>query len=588
MVQFNEEKQNKRLEELRHSEEETLVEMLSGKYDIPYMDLSRSSINTDSLRLIPEATAREVEAAIIDQVGKKLTVAVHSPNKPQVADLIQNLKERGYSSQIVMVSTQSLNRAWDMYKDISFTVETKAGVIDMSGDEIQKLLKDMHSLEDVKNQIEEVTHMKKSYRISRILEVMLSGAIVVDSSDIHIEPEEAYVRIRYRLDGVLTDVANVDLDTYHLMLSRIKLISGLKLNVRKSAQDGRFSITIDKMDVEVRTSVIPDAYGESVVLRILNPKNIKTALPELGIDSFLLEKLKKEIEKPSGMLLTTGPTGSGKTTTLYAFLATIHTPQIKIITIEDPVEYHLPGIVQTQVDGKKYTFESGLRAALRQDPDVIMVGEIRDREVAETAIHSALTGHLVFSTLHTNSAAGSLARLVGLGVDPKVIGSAVNVVMAQRLVRKLCARCKKEVPIEGEAKKDIEFVLGTIVRKDVVPAERKTMYVPVGCKECSNFGYKGRIGLYEAILVTEDIAGLLAKNPSEYDIWHAAAPQGILNMRQDGIMKVLHGITSLEEVERVVAIDADTELEQIELRKKVLGREEQEEDAGPLKGISGA
>lgn len=559
MVQFNEEKQNKRVEELRRKEEENLVEMLSAKYGIPYMDLSRVSINTDSLRLIPEATARTVEVAAINQVGKKLTLAVRSPNKQEVNDLVGNLKDRGYAVGLVMVSAESLARAWEMYKDISFAVETRAGVIDMSGDEIRKLLSELHSVEDVKNQIEEVLHMKKSFRISRILEVMLAGAITVGSSDVHIEPEEDHVRVRYRLDGVLTDIASLDHDTYHLILSRIKLISGLKLNVRKAAQDGRFSITIDKVEIEIRTSVIPDAYGESVVMRLLNPASIKTSLEDLGMDAYLLAKLKKEIHKPNGMILTTGPTGSGKTTTLYAFLSAIHTPQIKIITIEDPIEYHLSGIVQTQVDGKSYTFSSGLRAALRQDPDVIMIGEIRDEEVAETALHSALTGHLVFSTLHTNSASGSLPRLVGLGINPKVIGSAVNVVMAQRLVRKLCEHCRKEVSIEGEDKEAVESVLATIFRKEIVPEKRDVMWTAMGCNKCSSLGYKGRIGLHEAIFIDEAIADIVTKDPSQHEIEQAAHTQGILSMRQDGILKVLRGITSLSEVERVIAIDADAE-----------------------------
>ena len=554
MVEFDEEKQNKRLSELHRKEEEELAQMLSSRFGIEYLDLTQVSINTDALRLIPEETARELEVAAVAQIGKKLTLAVRSPNKQEITDLMNNLKDRGYACTLAMVSQKSLERAWAMYKDISFAVETKAGVIDISGDEIQKLLATLHTLDDVRNAIKEVLGMKKSYRISRILEVMLAGAIFAESSDVHIEPEEAQVRLRYRLDGVLTDIINFDLETYHLMLSRIKLVSGMKLNVRSSAQDGRFSISIDDQDTEVRTSVIPDAYGESVVMRLLNPENIRLSLPDLGMEPRLLEILLQEIKKPNGLIITTGPTGSGKTTTLYAFLRTILKPEIKIITIEDPVEYHLPGIVQTQIDGKKYTFSSGLRAALRQDPDVIMVGEIRDKEVAETAIHSALTGHLVFSTLHTNNAAGSIARLVGLGIDRKVIGSAVNVLMAQRLVRKLCDECKKKVPLEGANKTAVERVIGTIVDKKSIPEDLSSVYEPVGCQQCNSLGYKGRIGVYEAILIDEKIADLITKNPSEYDIMRAASTQGILTMRQDGVIKALHGITSLSEVERVISL----------------------------------
>lgn len=475
MVQFDEEKQEKRVEELKRREEEALIETLSAKYGVPYVDLSHVSINTDALRLIPEETAREIEVAVFEQTGKKLTLAVRSPTKQEVLDLAGNLKDRGYTTSIVMVTKQGLERAWDMYKDISFATETKAGVIDVSGGEMQKLLSDLETIEDVKNLIDDVLHMKKSHRISRILEVILSGAMFIGSSDVHLEPEEESVRLRYRLDGVLTDIINFDLDTYRLILSRIKLTSGLKLNVKNIAQDGRFSIAIDNTDTEVRTSVIPDAYGESVVMRILDPKNIQVSLNDLGINEHLLEILKREIHKPNGMLLTTGPTGSGKTTTLYSFLKEIHTPDVKILTIEDPIEYHLQGIVQTQVSDK-YSFGDGLRAALRQDPDVIMVGEIRDHEVAETAIHSALTGHIVFSTLHTNNAAGTFSRLIDLGINPKVLGSAITVSMAQRLVRKLCNECKKEVPISDEYRKISEDVIKTIVLAKNKPEKSDIMW----------------------------------------------------------------------------------------------------------------
>lgn len=555
MIEFNEEKQNKKIEELHHKEEEELAQMLSGKYGLQYLDLSRISINTDALRLIPEETARAVEAAIIDQTGKKLRVAVRSPQKQEVADLVTNLRDRGYSSELVMVSSVSLDRAWDMYKDISFAVETKSGVIDISGEEIKTLLESLHSLDDIRNAIEEVLHMNKSYRISRILEVMLAGAIFAGSSDVHLEPEEQTVRLRYRLDGVLADILSFDQETYHLILSRIKLVSGLKLNIHNMAQDGRFSINMDNTEIEIRTSVIPDAYGESIVMRLLNPENIQLTLDDLGMEGPLLDALKHEIKKPNGLVITTGPTGSGKTTTLYAFLRTIHTPEIKIITIEDPVEYHLDGIVQTQVEGDKYTFGSGLRAALRQDPDVIMVGEIRDEEVAETAIHSALTGHLVFSTLHTNNAAGSIARLVGLGIDRKIIGSAVNVIMAQRLIRKLCEQCKKEVPVTQEQRNEIDPVLESVFNKDHVPNQYQTVWMPGSCDTCNGLGYKGRIGIYEAILLDEKISQLITENPSEFEIMREAHSQGILTMRQDGIMKVLRGITSLEELTRVISLE---------------------------------
>src|SRR3989344_584145 len=551
MPEFHEDKQEHKLLELRKKEEEELAEMLSQKYGVGYLDLSRMSINTDGLRLVEETKAREAALAVFGMIGKKLAVAIRTPNNPKVSEILEELGKRGYQLTLYMVSEASLNRAWERYKDLSFAVETKAGVLDISGGEIEKLLVKFKTLKDIEAEIMEVIKMKKAYRISRILETVLAGAFASNASDVHVEPEEGYVRLRYRLDGVLTDVLTFDRDTYTLLLARIKLLSGLKLNVKSEAQDGRFSVSINDRDTEIRTSIIPGAYGESIVLRVLSPEMIALPMEELGVEERLFKILEHEIRKPNGMILTTGPTGSGKTTTLYAFMKRIHTPQVKIITIEDPIEYHLPGIVQTQVE-KNYSFSQGLRSALRQDPDVIMVGEIRDGEVAETAINAALTGHLLFSTLHTNNAAGAFPRLIDLGVNPKVMSSAVSIVLAQRLVRKLCLACRKEVILVGDEKKTVERVLRSIDVKSLIPAEVTKMWEPVGCKACSGLGYKGRIGVFEAITMDHAIETLINENPSEREIWNAARKQGILTMQQDGVRKVLAGVTSLAELARVV------------------------------------
>ncbi len=389
----------------------------------------------------------------------------------------------------------------------------------------------------------------------------MAGALSTGASDVHLEPEESDVRLRYRLDGVLVDVLTFDQDTYKLVVSRLKLLSGLKLNIDGEAQDGRFSVKLpgadgQMEDIEIRTSLLPGAYSESIVLRILNPKSIQVPLESLGIPKKLLSILLKEIERPNGMILTTGPTGSGKTTTLYAFLRKIHTPDIKIITIEDPIEYHLPGIVQTQVNAEKeYTFALGLRSALRQDPDVIMVGEIRDNETAQTAIDSALTGHLVFSTLHTNDAAGAFPRLIDLGVNPRVISSAITIVLAQRLMRKLCPDCKKEESLVGRDKEMIDKVVASIVDRTEVPTVLDKYYKPVGCDKCNHTGYRGRIGAYEGILVTEEINKAIEFSTSEKEVAKAALPQAILTLVQDGVLKVLAGITALEEMERVISLE---------------------------------
>ncbi len=552
MLAFDNEKQNKKLKEIHRREEEELMQILSQKYGLQYLDLSRTSINNEALQLVGEKEARKALMAVFDRVGNKISIAVKSPNKDATKSTIQKLEGRGYIITSFLVSTQSLERAWEHYKDLSFATETKMGLLDISGNDIRATIKELGSLSDAREKIKETLGMKKSYRISRILEIILAGAISTTTSDIHIEPEGSYVRLRFRLDGVLTDILRFDRETYTLLISRIKLISGLKLNIKNMAQDGRFSIRIDQEDTEVRSSVLPGSYGESIVLRLLNPSTIALPLKDLGIEPKLFSLLSKEIKKPNGMILNTGPTGSGKTTTLYAFLKQIHTPNIKIITIEDPVEYHLPGIVQTQTT-KTYTFAQGLRSALRQDPDIIMVGEIRDSEVAETAINAALTGHLVFSTLHTNNAAGSFPRLIDLGVNSNVISSAVNVTMAQRLVRKLKPECRQEIPLVGKTKDTIDRILDSIIDKSYLPKNKSVIFEPKIEDEGScDIAYKGRIGIFEAIVMNNELEERIEARSSEHEIREITKKQGTLTLEQDGILKVLKGVTSFSELGRVI------------------------------------
>jgi len=554
MVQFNEAEGDKRLDFLRKREEEELAQMLSKKYGVEYVDLSLVAVNTEALRVIPDAEAKSAEAAAFGKVGKRLSVAVRAPESDKVKLLVKKLEEQGYEVVLFMCSQESLKRAYQRYADLSYATETKAGVFELSNEELEGLLDKVKGLEDITKLINEAVELKKAYRITRILEVILAGGLSTGASDIHFEPEEGAVRLRYRLDGVLVDVAKLDSETYRLTLSRLKLLSGLKLNIEGQAQDGRFSIKIKGEEIELRTSILPGNYADTLVLRILNPKDIGVQLEELGLEEKLRTRLEKEITKPNGMILTTGPTGSGKTTSLYAFLRKVNSPGSKIITIEDPIEYHLQGIVQTQVEKGKYTFAEGLRSALRQDPDIIMVGEIRDGEVAEVAINAALTGHLVFSTLHTNDAAGSFPRLIDLGVDEKVISSAVNVALAQRLVRKLCQQCKKERLAVPEEKIIIDKHLATITDKALVPPKTDTVWdaAPEGCPECHGRGYKGRVGIFEAVFMDSAIETILRSKPSEREIAAAAKPQGIPTMQEDGIIKVLRGVTSLEELKRVV------------------------------------
>jgi type IV pilus assembly protein PilB len=557
MVTFADQEEQRRIEFLRRREEEELAQVLSQKYGVEYVDLSLVAINTDALRLITEAEARDSEAAVFGRVGKRVSIAVRAPENPKVKALVAKLQNLGYEVTVFMSSSESLKRAFARYADLSYATETKAGVFELSNTELEELLEKVRTLEDIGTQINEAINFKHAYRITRILEIILAGGLATKASDIHFEPEESKVRLRYRIDGVLVDVLTFDPDTYNLMLSRLKLLSGLKLNVGNEAQDGRFSIKIKGSEIELRTSILPGNYAETLVLRILNPQAIGVPLEELGLNEKLRARVEHEITKPNGMILTTGPTGSGKTTTLYAFLRKVNSPDNKIITIEDPIEYHLGGIVQTQVDKKKYTFAQGLRSALRQDPDIIMVGEVRDSEVAEVAINAALTGHLVFSTLHTNNAAGSFPRLIDLGVSEKVLSSAINTALAQRLVRKLCEKCKKGRTATVEEQAVIDKILAGIVDRSLVPQKTTSVFdaSTEGCEECHGRGYKGRIGIFEAIFMDANIETILRERPSEREVAHAARTQGIPNMQEDGITKVISGITSLEELRRVVDLE---------------------------------
>ncbi len=576
MVTFDDDKQNEKILEVRRKEEESLAQTMASRHDIGYIDLSAAAVNSDALRVVTETEAREAKLAVFDILDRKLKVAVLGPENPQTQAVLQQLEKKGYVATLYMASIESLEKVWKRYADLSYSAKVRGGAIDISNEQINELTKSITHIEDVQTLINKLLAETKGYRISSLLEIILSGAIALAASDIHIEPQEKTVVLRYRLDGVLMEVTKFAGDVYRLLLSRIKLLSGMKLNVT-GAQDGRFSIIVTDSEMEIRSSILPSNYAESIVMRVLNPGSISVPLEQLGIPPKLLALLEREIAKPEGMILTTGPTGSGKTTTLYAFLKKVHTPDIKIITIEDPVEYHVGGIVQTQVNEKKggaleglrnaleetssvsqegsYTFVEGLRAALRQDPDVIMVGEIRDAETAAIAVNAALTGHLVFSTLHTNSAAGTFPRLIDLKVNPKIITSALSVAMAQRLVRKLCPKCKKATPLEGKNRDIVERIANSITDpadKVAVPAQ---IFEPVGCDACNNTGYKGRLGLYEAIVRTEAVEKAVNQNPSEREIWKAAADQKILNMKQDGITKIIAGITSLAEVERVIDLE---------------------------------
>ena len=560
MVTFDEEKQNKQLDDLRRQEEEELVATLAeSKYKLPYIDLSRLGIENEALRAIPEKDARELKIAPFKLFGKNIFIAIRSPSDDLLAKLKDQIERENLVPIFYMASTASLEKAWSRYKELSLAESSKIGGLDISGEILRETAKKIKTIKDIEKLIENATEGNLIHKISRMLEIILAGAIAIKASDIHIEPEEARSRLRLRLDGVLHDVIFFENNIYHLLNSRIKLLSGMKLT-SKIAQDGRFSIMEEKEEINIRTSLVPGAHGESIVMRILDPKSIQMDLEELGIESYLFSIIEQEIIKPNGLILVTGPTGSGKTTTLYAFLRKIYSPEINIITIEDPIEYHLTGITQTQTNNERgYTFLEGWRSALRQDPDVVMIGEIRHTETAKTVIEAALTGHMVFSTLHTNNAAGVIPRLIDLNANPKIMVSALSLSIAQRLVRKLCLHCKVEKILNQKQKEIMKLIMDGIKEEgkslsnySINPNAPIKLFSPVGCEKCNMSGYSGRIGIFEAIKTNEAIEKIMPQNPSEREIKKVARIQGILSMRQDGIVKILNGVTSFEEVQSVV------------------------------------
>ena len=557
MVLFNETDQKKKLSTFRKKEEEHLARQKASQSNYTYVDLTGMSIDTDALGLIDEKTARAANAAVFGSVDKNVQIAAREPDSDGVQSIIYKLKKSGWNPKVYIASSTSLEKAFSYYDDISKTQRSEKGKVSFSDNPATELLESDPSRKEVVDFITDT--LENSKDTTKMVQAVVSGAIAVKASDVHIEAGENEISVRMRIDGVLQKITTIPKKIYNLLLSRIKLLSDMKLNIKEEAQDGRFSIRVKGNDTEVRSSVVPSAYGEAIVMRVLNKSALDVTMENLGMQPNFLRLIRHEINRPKGLILNTGPTGSGKTTTLYSFLKEINKPGVKTITIENPVEYHLDGIVQTQVDPDDgYTFHDGLKAAMRQDPDIIMVGEIRDNDTAQTAVQASLTGHRVLSTLHTNDAAGTFPRLVELGIKENLLGQAVNVVMAQRLLRTLCDKCKEKVAIAEADKELIEAIVKDIPNPDEYKdtLSKDYVYHATGCDECNDSGYRGRIGVFEAIIVDDAVSQLVQKNPSDRKIRaHASEKQHLLTMAQDGILKILSGKTDVAELKRVIDID---------------------------------
>ncbi|MBI5147982.1 MAG: type II/IV secretion system protein [Parcubacteria group bacterium] len=533
----------------RRAAEEREARRAAAGCKLPYLDLTKIPIDVDALALVDEKEAREARLVSFQAAGKELGVAVIDPSLPKAQAIVENLKKRDFIPTVSVVSASGLEYAFGFYRFVVKREEGITGRVDIAQGRIDELAKTLKSLPDLKKAIAEF----KSPYVSQILEIVLAGALANHASDIHLEPSAEKADFRLRMDGLLHEAAEIQTAAYESLVTRIKLLSNLKINIHDEAQDGRFTIGAGKAEIEIRTSVIPSEFGETIVLRILDPAGIHVTLADLGLRSDDLKIVTEELNKPNGMILNTGPTGSGKTTTLYTFLQTVYEPESKIITIEDPIEYHLEGIEQTQVNAEAgYTFANGLRSILRQDPDIILVGEIRDLETAEIAMHSALTGHLVFSTLHANSAVGAIPRLIDLGVRPSIIAPSMNLVIAQRLVRRLCQNCRVPAEIGADLKKKIgKFVAALPPRVNHDDYKEAKIFSPKGCEQCNNFGYRGRVAIYELLLIDPAVEELIAKEPTELDVEKLAFKQGMTTMQEDGILKAIVGVTTFDEVERL-------------------------------------
>ena len=538
----------KKQREIKLKEEERKTQRDAQSIGIDYINLVGFPISPEALALIQEERAKELKAVCFFYDGRNLRIACLTPTDEVLKEVEQMGSQYFADAKLYLISENSLSYALDVYRAVPKIKKYDAGV-EIKASQLLKFKDDLVSYKSLNDKVNEVN-------ISDIVTLILATAIKVGASDIHIEAEEKGVVIRVRIDGVLQEAAVISREKWQKIISRLKILAKVKINIENKPQDGRYSIYLENHKIDVRCSFLPTAFGESVVMRLLDSKTTALDLDVLGVRPEILPILKREISKPNGLVLTTGPTGSGKTTTLYAILNQLNKPGIKIITLEDPIEYQLPGINQSQVDSKHgFNFSEGLRSVLRQDPNIVMVGEIRDLETAEIAIQASLTGHLVLSTLHTNDASGVIPRMIDLGVKPYFLAPSVNAVIGQRLVRRLCADCRQPKNATNDEAELIYKILAVISPKAGVdaPATLPSFFqAGEGCEHCNFTGYKGRSGIFEVFTISDNIRQLTVDKAPSFKILQQAIENGMITMLQDGVLKVLDGLTSLDELYRVI------------------------------------
>lgn len=524
--------------------EERAVIQRGQELNLPTVDLRRVEINVDLFYVIAKEQAEAALAIPYFRIGKKLRLAAVEPDSPATRELIDQLHRQGFQVGLTLTSKSGLLETLPQYdtalikkqEQIVNTVD-EANLDDFAR-EIQGLRQDQAKIEAAAPDV--------------ALNYIMVGSMRTQSSDVHLEPEAKDLKVRLRIDGLLQDVLTLDLETGAKIIQAVKHLSHLKFNVTTRPQDGRFSFVLNQRTVDVRVSTLPSIHGESVVMRLLDSGRSVRTLADLGLTGRTAEVVERAVRQPRGMIITTGPTGSGKTTTQYAILHELNAPDVKIITLEDPVEYRVDGIIQSQIDEESsFGFADALRAVLRHDPDVVMVGEIRDRESAEIAAQASLTGHTVLSTLHTNDAVGAISRLINMGLPTYVVAPALGTVIAQRLVRRVCPSCRVDAALGAGERAEAETMRASLLQlQPDAPALPGTFVHGTGCEACSRTGFKGQVGLYEVFSVTHEIQDAILKNDTRR-VYELARADGMLSLREDGLQKALSGLTTIGEVLRV-------------------------------------
>jgi type IV pilus assembly protein PilB len=532
---------------------ENIVKAQAISMGLPYVDLSKYRVNQDILKYFKKELAIKFQAVPFSTSDGKVNIAMLDPNNVQAIEFIEKSSNMPVSAY--MSSAESINNVIDQYQDLSEEVSAAIGNIGATGEVV-----------DLSKEKENVNDLVQDAPVTRAVNTILEYAAKAKASDIHIEPREKTVKVRYRIDGVLHDTMNLPSHIHSALVSRIKILSDMKIDEHRVPQDGRFDLKAEGREIDLRVSISPTVFGEKIVIRLLDKTGGVITLEGLGVRGRAFRIIEAGAKRPHGMVLSTGPTGSGKSTTLYAILGKMNKPEVNIVTLEDPVEYQVDGVNQIQVNPNVgLTFASGLRSVLRQDPNIIMVGEIRDAETAGLAVQSALTGHTVLSTLHTNSAAGVLPRLLDMEIEPFLVASTVSTIIGQRLVRKICENCKKSYKASPAMAEAIKKTVGKYLPSRASDSKKYilelgyqnlpfkedaeiNLYKGEGCEECRGTGFSGRMGVFEVFAVTPNIEHLLQQHATTTDIQAEAIKEGMMTMREDGFLKALEGITTIEEV----------------------------------------